>query len=261
MSKDSSSSRPNSLIGRYIVPYAPIVAITLGAALLFIISQLFGLIIFTAVAGILGYDSAVLSALLQTSVWAKLGVTFAIEFVLVGLIYWLLSYFGQNPLKFLKLTKRPTKQNFKVIASAYGLYLVSFFVLVNVTTLLVSGFNPDQTQQIGYASAQGFQLLAAFVALVVLPPIAEEIFFRGFLYQELKRFVSLKVAAVITSILFGLVHLEFFAGNHLNWVAALDTFIMSLFLIAVLERTKTLWSSIIFHSAKNLIAFCFIFWL
>jgi membrane protease YdiL (CAAX protease family) len=90
--------------------------------------------------------------------------------------------------------------------------------------------------------------------LVVLPPIAEEILFRGFIYSSLRPKMNKIVAALITSILFALPHL-FESSNGLLWVAGCDTFILSMVLVYVREKTDKLWASMLIHGLKNFVAF------
>ena len=67
------------------------------------------------------------------------------------------------------------------------------------------------------------------------------------------------VAALITSIIFATAHLEFGEGAPLLWVAAIDTFVLSLALVYVRERTGRLWGSMGVHALKNTVAFVSIY--
>ena len=102
-------------------------------------------------------------------------------------------------------------------------------------------------------------MLLTFVSLVVLPPLAEETVFRGFVYTGIRRRFPFLLSAVITSVLFAIPHLQFGEGAPLLWVAALDTFVLSLVLCYVRERTNSLWPGILIHALKNGIAFVALF--
>jgi membrane protease YdiL (CAAX protease family) len=91
----------------------------------------------------------------------------------------------------------------------------------------------------------------AFVTLVVVAPIAEEIIFRGYMYGKLKKFVPIWVAILATSLLFGAVH-----GA---WNLAIDTFALSIVLCSLREFTGNIWASILLHMVKNGIAFYILF--
>ena len=143
---------------------------------------------------------------------------------------------------------------------AYCLYFISLIVVITLASWLVPALNVDQEQQVGFKSAYGSLALAmTFISLVVLPPIAEEIIFRGFLFTSLRAKFRLHYAIIITSILFGLAHLQFGAGAPLLWAAAIDTFVLSVFLCLLRERSGSLWPPIILHAIKNLVAFVALF--
>jgi len=129
-----------------------------------------------------------------------------------------------------------------------------YFVLLAVALALanhIPGFDANQSQNIGYQGVSGWQLALAFVGLVVLPPLAEEMLFRGFLYRGLASRWPRIVAALVASGLF--------AAVHFQWNVSLDVFVLSLVLIAMYERTKNLWVCIGLHAIKNGIAFLALF--
>lgn len=115
-------------------------------------------------------------------------------------------------------------------------------------------FDVNQVQNVGVASnyLYGLELWVAFVVLVVLVPIAEEVMFRGMLYGRLRQEgVRWWVSAVIVSVLFGLAHGQ--------WNVGIDVFILSMVACALREFTGSLWPSILVHITKNLIAFSLLY--
>jgi len=87
---------------------------------------------------------------------------------------------------------------------------------------------------------------AVVIALVALLPVAEEIFFRGFIFSVVRRHTSTLVAVIISAVLFGLAHLSAvsFAFNvAFGVVVAL-----------LLHRTASLLSPIAVHVTFNAIA-------
>jgi membrane protease YdiL (CAAX protease family) len=79
------------------------------------------------------------------------------------------------------------------------------------------------------------------------------------LYKGLRNKFSFPVAAVATSLLFALGHLQFGSGAPLLWVAGLDTFVLSVVLCYLREKTGSLWPGIMIHAAKNAVAFSVLF--
>ena len=145
----------------------------------------------------------------------------------------------------------------KIKFSDFGwllLAIISYIFIVAIVLYVASfipGFNSNQKQDVGYAAAAGWQIGLAFIGLVIVPPIAEEIVFRGFLYKGLSSKWPKIFSALLTSFIFALFHFQ--------WNVSVDVFVLSLVLIALLEKTKNLWMCVFLHAAKNFIAFATIF--
>lgn len=140
---------------------------------------------------------------------------------------------------------------------------VGYFIVLGMIMALIEQYAPsinlEQEQQIGFDSASGPALIFVFVSLVILPPLVEEIMIRGFLYTGLRRKLGIVVSAITASLIFGAAHLQLGSGEPPLYVAAIDTFILSLVLIALRERTGSLWAGILVHALKNGIAFMALF--
>lgn len=148
------------------------------------------------------------------------------------------------------------------VLSTLGGFFIYFalFILAAVIASQVFGVNTEQEQEIGFdgAKAAGEGLVWVFLSLVVLPPLVEETLFRGFLFGGLRTKLSFVRATLVTSALFAVPHL-FASSDGLLWIAAIDTFVLSLVLCHVREKTGALWAPIGIHAIKNCIAFIFIF--
>ena len=177
------------------------------------------------------------------------------EAIVIGLLVMLMKFAGESWRSI--AVRRP---KWKHILYAIGGFAVYYGVYVLIATLLSSVLDFEQRQEIGFdTSVGGVGLVMAFVSLVVLPPIVEEILFRGFLYSRFKKFLATKQAAVALSLLFAAAHLQLGSGNALLWVAALDTFILSLVLVYLREKTGTIWAGAGVHALKNCVAFVILF--
>jgi membrane protease YdiL (CAAX protease family) len=125
-------------------------------------------------------------------------------------------------------------------------------VLLMLARLLMPGYNLNQAQDIGFTSISGYMYVTGFIALAVLPPVSEELIFRGFLFSRLRGHkLNMYLATLITSSLFGLVH------GQLN--VAIDTFALSLVLIFISQKQQSIVPAIILHSLKNTVAFLALF--
>jgi membrane protease YdiL (CAAX protease family) len=142
---------------------------------------------------------------------------------------------------------------------ALPVYLVSYVVITAVITHFVH-INTNQKQQLGFNNVHGsLELFLTFISLVILPPIAEEIIFRGLTYSSLKKIMPLWGAVVGTSLLFAAGHLAEGGSVGPLYIAGIDTFILSLVLIFLREKTNGLWASMTLHALKNSIAFVALF--
>jgi len=139
----------------------------------------------------------------------------------------------------------------------------SYYVLTSVVILLaIALFHLDkgQHQQLGFDKPDSIlAYVVTFVSLVILPPLVEEIVMRGFLFSSLKRGMSVVKAALLTSLLFAIAHLQLGSGAPPLWTAAIDTFVLSLVLCALRQKTGNLWAGIGVHMLKNCFAFYALF--
>ena len=139
-------------------------------------------------------------------------------------------------------------------------YFTVYLVTVTVAAACFPSLNLSQEQDIGFKNPSGLlQLVMVFVSLVILPPIAEETIFRGFIFAGLRRKLPFILSAIFTSLLFALGHLQFGSGAPLLWVAGIDTFVLSVVLCFIREKTGSIWPTIAIHALKNFIAFSFLY--
>jgi membrane protease YdiL (CAAX protease family) len=145
--------------------------------------------------------------------------------------------------------------------AGFGAYFIIYALLVfNIMSQLFPQIDTDQKQELGFStSLAGPELIFVFFSLVILPPLVEELLVRGFLYTGLRSKLPVIYAAVITSIVFAAAHLQWGSGNALLWTAAADTFVLSMVLIWLRQKTGSLWPGIGAHFIKNGIAFLALF--
>jgi membrane protease YdiL (CAAX protease family) len=154
--------------------------------------------------------------------------------------------------KILGISKRPQLNSIYYILLGYSVYFLLSLVLLVIAQLIIPNFNIDQKQEVGFEQlGLQFEYIVAFIALVVLAPIVEEIIFRGFLFSEVRKNLNFWWTTLIVSLLFGLVHLQLNVG--------VDVFALSLVLCFVREKTGAVWVSIGIHMFKNMLAFAILF--
>ncbi len=153
-------------------------------------------------------------------------------------------------------------QAFDILRSLAGFagYFTLYFMVITVAKAVLPALNLEQQQELGFDTAlRGVELIPVFLSLVILPPFVEEILCRGFLYGGLRTKLKPVGAALITSGLFAAAHLQWGSNTPLLWVAAIDTFVLSLVLCYLREKSGRLWASIGLHVIKNLVAFLALF--
>jgi membrane protease YdiL (CAAX protease family) len=106
--------------------------------------------------------------------------------------------------------------------------------------------NDDLPEQLGVGNSN-VALVFVAVLVCVIAPMAEEFFFRGFLFGALRGYLKLWPAALITGLVFGLIHfkLEFLAPLAVLGVA----------LCLLYAQTGSLLPCIALHSLNNSLAF------
>lgn len=89
--------------------------------------------------------------------------------------------------------------------------------------------------------------ISAFLAAVLIPPISEELLFRGYFQKNLEKNMSWTVALLISSFLFAIIHF-----NIIDFVPLLLT---GFYLGFLAYKTESIYVPIIAHFSNNLIAF------
>jgi len=130
--------------------------------------------------------------------------------------------------------------------AAYG----GFFLFLIVYGLL---FQPDPQEIIEEIEKERetAKIVGLGLLVVLAAPVAEEVFFRGFLFGGLRGRMSFWPAAAVSGLLFGLVHLP---GGPLQ-VPPLAVF--GVLLAWLYERTGSLWPPILMHAIQNAISFTY----
>jgi membrane protease YdiL (CAAX protease family) len=239
------------------VPWNPWLAVAF-MVVIFYASQVIGGLLVSIYPAIKHWTSREAGDWLNGSVTAQFVFIVIAEAVTIGAVYLFLKRYKQ---KFSSIgLLRPRIKDFVAGAIAAPVYYLLFVVVVSIASALLTGLNVDQKQEIGFDSVHGIvQLTMTFISLAVLPPLAEEILVRGFLYTSLKKAMPKIGAVLLTSAIFAAAHLPEGGASGPLYIAAIDTFTLSLVLIYLREKTGSLWASITLHAIKNSIAFFALF--
>jgi uncharacterized protein len=241
----------------HVISWGPIAAVVVTVFAYFA-SNILGPIILSFYPLFKGWSRAQTIEWYEGSILAKFVMFALIEAIAFGIIVLFLRW-RKATLRSILFIKPKTAD----IGSAligFGIYFVALNVVVPILQSLIPALSSDQKQDFGFDNATGFLSLGfVFVSLVILPAFIEELMMRGFLYHGLKSKLAKGWAVLITSLLFGIAHLGLGSGKPLLWLVAIDTFILSVVLIYLVEKYQSLWPAIILHMTKNSLAFYFIF--
>ncbi|MGC8786627.1 MAG: CPBP family intramembrane glutamic endopeptidase [Anaerolineae bacterium] len=130
------------------------------------------------------------------------------------------------------------------------IFLLFAFAFNFTWSLFLSLFNlrpqPDMLPLFGKGIGG---LFLAILAGGVVAPIAEEIFFRGYLFAGLYKLLGRRRAALLSAALFALAHIL-----PTSWP---PIFVLGLLFALLYEQTGSIWPSVIVHAAMNTLAFLF----
>ena len=141
--------------------------------------------------------------------------------------------------------------------------LIAYFILAMIVMAffqMFPWFNAGESQDIGFSyNLYGVERMLAFITLVVLAPVAEELIFRGWLYGKMRtklsaattNLMSVLISSFLVSLLFGAIHMQ--------WNVGVNVFAMSLVACALREYTGTIYAGILLHMLKNGLAFYALF--
>ncbi len=132
-----------------------------------------------------------------------------------------------------------------LVPAAGGAALV---VASSLWALSLERFAPAAYAEMLAEQAQQMDLLAApwpllLLAAVIAAPLAEELYFRGFVYGGLRRDLPFAVASGLSAAIF--------SGIHLMAWSTVPLFLVGLAAAVAYERYRTLWAPLALHAAFN----------
>lgn len=89
-------------------------------------------------------------------------------------------------------------------------------------------------------------LFIQILSLAVIVPLAEELIYRGLVFSRMRKLMDVKIAMVMTSVLFGIFHFNLLQGVY--------AFLLSILLICIYLRYQSVFACVIIHAVANLIS-------
>ena len=157
--------------------------------------------------------------------------------------------------KVLGLNETPTWTDIGLAPVGFIASLILAAGLVGLFSLF-PWFNAEEAQEVGFSVyLSGVDRVIAFMILVVIAPIFEEIIFRGWLYGKIRERLNGEVSEIVGVIISSLIVSVLFGVVHLQWNVGVNVFALSIVLCLLREVTGTIYAGILTHMIKNGVAF------
>lgn len=177
----------------------------------------------------------------------------------IGMIFILLSFFGLLLGTFLiaKLHKRPFKSLLGIEHRLKKYFSITFcicfvFGLISTYLIVVAGEN-DLITNLNYTL--WIKYLIWGLPLLFVQVLAEEVFFRGYLVQQLAaKYRSFLVWMIIPSLAFGFAHYDPETYGKSSFLIVILLTVYSIFSIDLTRRTGNIGAAVGFHFANNIFA-------
>jgi uncharacterized protein len=131
--------------------------------------------------------------------------------------------------------------------------VIAYFAYLGCAIVIAAVLEPEQedvTRELG-ADEGVLGSIVAGVLIVCVAPVSEEIFFRGFMFNGLRRGTSFVVAALVSAGIWGVFH---YTGPE-TWGVVLQLTVFGVALAWLYERTGSLYPTIAVHGFNNAVAF------
>lgn len=172
---------------------------------------------------------------------------FPMHIAILGCLYGFFRYFDIT-------YEKPINPVHQGIARTLGLAIYYFFAIIPL--LLAVGYlwpmllellqlptaHQDLVDQVRGMDLGPMFYTIAFLA-VILAPISEELLFRAFIYRALKNYMPSLLSAIITSLMFALM--------HFNLLSFLPLFLLGFWLSRTYEKSGNIWVPILLHALFN----------
>jgi uncharacterized protein len=210
--------------------YAPVALLATFVAITFAALPVLPLILISGLSDTLGAIALLVLALLQDGVFVGAAVLFA------------------------SFKRSPRAWHFGARATPFwstvGWTVLAFALMLGGEVGLIELFGIDDTDLEQLGDLSPLAAVAIAIVVVVLAPVAEEIFFRAFFYRALRTRLRVWSASLITGAVFASVHLQYYTEPALLLIIAAFGVGQCL----LYERTGSLFAVIATHAAFNTFA-------
>lgn len=132
-----------------------------------------------------------------------------------------------------------------------GMFVFSFVVKLLVVALALVIIGPSPPESPGNIVSAPIGILFEAIAAILIGPLAEEIFFRGYLLEQLRKLMRSSAALLAQAFLFGLVHLYTWGVDPLSLFNSLDAILFALIVGLWRIRFRSLLPIVLVHILGN----------
>ncbi|MGG2932635.1 CPBP family intramembrane glutamic endopeptidase [Bacillus pacificus] len=158
---------------------------------------------------------------------------------------WIIYMFERNKLSIKFLFNKP--KSFKYTSVFQYIFIPAIFGIgcLLLVLMIISYFNPNIFMDLSPSVNQSNEkdIILRFISVVIFAPIVEEIVFRGFLLHRLAYKFGLPAAIVLSSITFGILHIQNVFG----------AIIIGFVYCVIYVQTESLIAPILIHFIWNLL--------
>ena len=146
------------------------------------------------------------------------------------------------------------KLTLKGVFGAIIAFLIISFVFYPVISSTLAYFDiPMFWKSIGQTAVKqnGNQdIFLGILTAVILAPLTEDTIFRGYIYQMLSEKINYRLAILISSLLFAVIHINFFGPGLTIWV-----FFFGIASAYLYKKFNSIYPSLLFHALNNFWAY------
>ncbi len=130
----------------------------------------------------------------------------------------------------------------KLLVLIFVVIVIAFCLndLLMYSPLIKLSYSYENTSKIFYTGG----LIVEIIGNAILTPLAEEIIYRGIIFNKLNLYMKKNISIILSALIFGLAH-----GNIVQFVYA---FVFGIIFACLVEKDKGIQISIILHMCVNL---------
>ncbi len=129
-----------------------------------------------------------------------------------------------------------------------GLLVLTYMAMIVYSTILTMLKIQTQGDSLVDLLSAAKWPVGFVIPTVIAAPFAEEVFFRGFLFQGLRSKLGWNSAALLSSSIFALLHLQL--------AAMIPTFLLGYLFCFTFHKSNSIWPGIILHFLINSLGIC-----